>query len=242
MEIDPKWSHAISMNICPFCGQNILEEKLRELFSSLRVVMDSLQAYLPQLNDWLLSNFNYIKVDSPDLPKFLTEEMIFSIRKSAPNSNVDNKKFTIKVQTEAGEQEVMAEKIQSESKTNDFFKRAEAVKPNIEGFQSVEEKTSHLKKMAEKIRKGGIGTVGAGMSVDDADPEAVAEYQSIISGENLISSIDNEMDDEDIPPIVQNFVKNNSNASDMQKLHEMQQRVANSRKNFQSSGGSFSRR
>ena len=47
--------------------------------------------------------------------------------------------------TENGEQEVSVEKIQSEERTNEFYKRAEAVKPNIEGFSSVSEKTQHLK-------------------------------------------------------------------------------------------------
>ena len=117
-----------------------MDEQLTSLFSSLRETLDKLMEYPEQVNDWLLSNYNYIKTNSPKLIDYLPadqlDEWIIAKKKArAKVEEIEAKKFTVKVQTERGEEEVLAEKTQSEEKTNGFFKRAEAVKPNIDGFK-----------------------------------------------------------------------------------------------------------
>jgi hypothetical protein len=266
MEINPKWKHAIDINVCPFCGQGIMEEHLKNLFSSLRVTMDSLLEYPNQLNDWILSNYSYIKTDSPDLKLYMPKEYAEEIRKQredemvaekkAQDKRVQDKKFVVKVETEHGEEEVVAEKIQSEEVTNDFSKRAEVIKPNIDKFKSVAEKTQHLKAMAQQIKREGATVINqAGLAghlpaemIDHADPDAVAEFQAMMAGNEVASALPDTSDGEDeIPSIVMAMASRAKGgakdpSADLAKLQNQQARVAESRKNFQSGAkGSFSR-
>jgi len=127
-EINPKWKHAIDQNICPYCGQPIMDEELKNLLSVLNDTMVKMQGYADQLNDWMLINFNFIKTDSDKLVDYVPKEYFKDLKKVEDDKDFqerkENKKFTVKVRTEHGEQEVEAEKIQSEDKTNEFFKRA----------------------------------------------------------------------------------------------------------------------
>ena len=125
MEINPKWTHAIDINVCPFCGQGIMEEHLKNLFSSLRQTMESLKEYPDQLNDWMLSNHNYIKTDSPELKQYMPKSYIQEIinqrdeevqeEQKAIAQTETKKKSIVKVDDGSGEeQEVLVEKVQSE--------------------------------------------------------------------------------------------------------------------------------
>lgn len=241
MEINTKWKHAVDTNVCPFCGMGIMPEELKELFGSLRQVMDDLQQFPDQLNDWMLANHAYVKLDSPLLS-----------RKSELVEDKENKKFIVKVATEKGEEDVVAEKIQSEERTNEFFKRAEAVKPGIDGFKSTEEKTKHLKEMVKQIKRG--GGIDLRVTSDDngdvADSADVSEMQSLISDGDLISSSLPDMSDggeDEVPSFVLNMANQAKGGSkdphaDLAKLQQLQQRISDSRKNFKSGAkGSFSR-
>ena len=269
VEINPKWKHAIDINVCPFCGSNIMEEHLKNLLTSLADIMDKLQQYPDQLNDWLLSNFNYVKTDSPTLIKFLPQDQIKEVAAEFATKTIDkpiqdpapNKKFTVKVKTDAGEQEIEAEKIQEEEETNAFFKRAEAVKPNIDGFRSTAEKTEHLKKIALQIKRAGSTAIlnddGENSYISpemmgDADPDAVAEMESLFSENEISSSLGSAaIGDEEIPAVVLNMAskakgsKHTSNPADFLKLQQLQSRIEESRRNFESGNnrgkGGFSR-
>lgn len=278
IDINPQWKYAIDMNVCPFCGKHIMEERLKNLFTSLRETMDALQKYHNQLDDWMLSNHNYIKADSPDIIKYVPTDLLKELKKIEDDKDFlkrkENQKFTVKVKTEAGEEEVVAEKIQSEEATNDFFKRAEVIKTsthkavsqsgNVSGtqtFKSPAEKTQHLKKVAQQIKKAGsqgINMNGQTMAIsaemlENADPEAITEYQSLLSENEIASAIDSNSDDDDnIPSIVLSMSnKNNksgqSNADDLVRLREMQERQRRSKEAFESGnnrggkGGGFSR-
>jgi hypothetical protein len=167
VNIDPKWAHAINQNICPFCGQAILPDKLKSLLTSLGEIMVQLQEYPEQLNDWLLSNHNYIKTDSPDLPIYLPKDTIKELSKQINNDECQEKKtstVTIKL-PDGGTQEIVVEKLQSESKTKSFFDRAEAIKGSgktsgkapkepgaVEAPKSIVEKTQSLKKLVQEIK------------------------------------------------------------------------------------------
>ncbi len=277
IEINPQWKHAIDMNVCPFCGKHIMEEHLKNLFASLRETMDALQAYPTQLDDWMLSNHNYIKTDAPEIGKYMPREMLKEIKKVQDEEDFqrrkENQKFTVKVKTEAGEEEVLAEKIQSEEKTNSFFKRAEVIKstssqqsaPQAGGsqtFQSPAEKTEHLKKLAQQIKREGsqgLTTGGMAMSLpaemlENADPEAVAEFQQLLEGGEVSSSIDSELDD-DLPggeyilqanlaaaQSKQGGASGEYNPKDAAALQRMQSKISQSRKNISTGAkGSFSR-
>jgi hypothetical protein len=276
VDINPQWKHAIDINVCPFCGKHIMEEHLKNLFSSLRETMELLQEYPNQLNDWMLSNHNYIKTDSPDIGQYMPKEMLKELKKAEEDKEFQKKKeaqshkFTVKVQTESGEEEVVAEKIQSEEKTNEFFKRAEVIKgnnnqppaPGTTNFHSPAEKTQHLKKVAMQIKRAGTqgltDSVGGGITIpadmlDQADPEAIAEYQSLISGGEISSSLPDSGDDMDDMPggdfILQANLAaaagktgSNTSAKDLAALQKLQAKSVEARRNMSSGAkGSFSR-
>lgn len=68
-EIDPKWKNAISQNLCPFCGNPILEETLKEGLAALAEVMKALEGYEEHVNDWLFANYGFIKSNQKYKPK-----------------------------------------------------------------------------------------------------------------------------------------------------------------------------
>lgn len=285
VEINPKWKHAVEINVCPFCGQHILEEHLKNLLTSLAETMAKLQSYPEQVNDWLLSNYNYIKTDSLDLPNYLPRELLKQLKKEEDERDFqERKKFTVKVKTEQGEEDIEAETLQSEDKTSEFFKRAEVIKSGPNGkqfksnnqanskapkeFRNTAEKTKYLKSLKEQIEENGSeGIVNEDglvamitpSQLDEADPEMVAGFSSLIkTGDIVSSSMSSSVDDEDS---MTNQILNANmaiaghkgkggghNAADMQALHDMYARVNESRKKMESGEareekkGGFSRR
>jgi hypothetical protein len=273
IEINPQWAHAIEINICPFCGKSILDEHLKNLFSTLRETMMALQVYPDQLNDWMLSNYNYIKTDSEKIINYVSKEILSDLKKIKDEKEFqDRKKFTVKVKAENGTvEEIQAETLQSEEKTSDFFKRAEVIRtPNASSkapnapvsFQSPAEKTQHLKEMAKQIKRAGsAGITASGDSMmisaemlENADPEAVAEFEQMITGNEVVSSLPDAGDD-DVPAHIlaanQAVAKakggGGANTADLLKLQQMQSRLQKSREDFESGanrggkGGGFSR-
>ena len=268
LEINPQWTHAIEANVCPFCGKSILEEHLKKLFSVLRDTMEQLLPnYQQQLDDWLISNYNYIKTDSFNLIKYIPEEQLKDLKKNLSDKELqDKKKFTVKIQTENGTEEIQAEKTQSDEKTSDFFKRAEVIKNvsktpgNPQAFNSVTEKTAHLKEIAKQIKKAGstnITTSDSDMTLssemlENADPEAVSEYQSMMTndGGEITSAL---VSDDDVPynilavnqALVAKRGNSSSNALDLIKLQQMHNRIQKSKDDFESGAnrgkGGFSR-
>ena len=258
IEINPQWKHAIDINVCPFCGNHIMEEHLKNLFSSLRETMESLLKYPDQLNDWMLSNHAYIKTDSPQLLNYLPMDLLKEMKKLEEDKDFhkrkESQKFTVKVQTENGTEEVVAEKLQSEEKTNEFLARAEVVK--TDKFKNISEKNDHYKKIMQQIKRagsttasegGGSGHIPAEM-LEQADPEAIAEYQSMMSGGEIASSLPDTSGDEEIPAVALAMAAAaskggmSSNARDLMKLQQLQDRTARAREHMASgSKGSFSR-
>ena len=129
-EINPKFKHAIEQNVCPFCGSSIMEELLKTLLVALGDTMQKMQSYPGQLDDWLLSNYNYIKTDSPNLIQYVPKEAVKEMKKELDNEDfIDRKKKVIKVKVENGkEEEVVTQKAMSDARTAGFFERAEIIK------------------------------------------------------------------------------------------------------------------
>lgn len=259
-EVDPKWNYAVETNKCPRCGSDIMEADLKELLSNLDITMELLGKYPEQTKDWLLSKFNLINIGSEDLVKFIPKEYLDTVRSEAVEAELQKinqtkasgiispDKKTVKVVLDDQESEVLIDKIQSDDKTTEFFKRAEAVKPRLDNFHSVAEKTSHIKKMVEKIKKTG--------SLEDELPSEIQSELSEDYMENMNaymnqepeirSSISDPEVDDNIPSVVLAVAnkysgKNNQQHADIMKLKQMREKVSSSRSNFSSGGGSFSR-
>lgn len=223
IEINPKWKHAIDRNICPFCGQSIMEELLKGLLSTLQDTMEKLQGYSDQVNDWLLSNYNYVKTDSPDLvayvPQEVLKELLKELRKELDHDDFERKKTTIKVKTGDGEEEVVTEKIQSDSKTAGFFERSGLIRKGAsdggdedvdtgdkevvqlgtakpakpKSFKSAAERTKYLKELKEKIEEEGssgvISQKGLAAMMVTANSEG-ADAEDVAAFQSVIGSGD----------------------------------------------------
>jgi hypothetical protein len=66
-DVPPKFVHAISVNICPLCGQEIMDTKLQSILNDLKHTMDSAKEYSEQVEDWLHSNYSLKKVNSDEI-------------------------------------------------------------------------------------------------------------------------------------------------------------------------------
>lgn len=273
-EINPKWGHAIEQNVCPFCGKSIMEEHLKNCLTSLATSMAAMLKYPEQLDDWLLSNHSYIKTDSPNLKHYLPKEMLKEMRKEADDAEFQDKKpHIVKLKVPDGqggiiEQDVIVEKTQSEEKTKSFFDRAEALQGSgktsgksprsldePEVPKSIAEKTKNLKSIAQQIKRQASSGITSQDSLaammEQADPEAIAEFQSVINSGDIISSglpDPAQGDDDEIPAVVSAMARmaggNNStgaNEKDLRALQEMQNKAANAQKRLSSGKGSFGR-
>ncbi len=201
-EINPKWKHAIDINVCPFCGEHIMEEHLKNCVAALAKAMDDMAKYQEQLDDWLLSNHNYIKTDSPDLVRYLSKEDAMQAFHLAEESKKPEKKEAsssepqvqvkkLKVPDGKGGftvEEVVIEKTQSEEQTNGFFDRAEVLKGSgktsgkapkapdePEEPKSVAEKTRNLKARVAEIKRAGASAIEENGVASVIDPEMLAD-------------------------------------------------------------------
>jgi len=270
-EINPKWKHAIDINVCPFCGKHIMEEHLKNCVTALAAAMDAMAKYPEQLDDWLLSNHNYIKTDSPDLKSYLPKEAFKEIRKVLDEEEFQEKKKSIvkiKTRDEDGnviEQDVEVEKMATDDRTQTFHDRANNMlkqEKAVDGDpKSVAAKTKDLRAVAEKIKKevalaskaeGGVASMMSKEMMAEADPEAVAEFQSMIATGDIVSSslpAASDGDDDEIPSVVlamANMKKSGgadggANEKDLRALANMQAKVQGGAKRLNSGKGSFSR-
>lgn len=201
-EINPKWKHAIDINVCPFCGEHIMEEHLKNCVAALAKAMDDMGKYQEQLDDWLLSNHNYIKTDSPNLINFVSREDAINNFNLAETSKKSEKKEAIseepttsvkKIKVPDGKggfvvEEVIVEKRQSEEQTNGFFDRAEVLKGSgktsgkalkeadePEAPKSVAEKTRNLKARVAEIKKAGSAAIEENNLASVIDPTMLAD-------------------------------------------------------------------
>lgn len=270
-DINPKWKHAIDINVCPFCGKHIMEEHLKNCLANLAIAMNDMLKYPEQLDDWMLSNHNYIKTDSPDLKQFLPKEAFKEIRKELDEQEFQEKKKSvvkIKTLTEDGdviEQDVVVEKMATDDRTQTFHDRANNMlkqEKAVDGEpKSVATKTKDLKAMAEKIKReaavqakaeGGVASMISKEMMAEADPDAVREFQSMIASGDIVSSslpAAADGDDDEIPDVVLAMANmaqpgakdGGANQKDLNALVKMQSKAQGASKRLGAGKGSFSR-
>lgn len=66
-DISSKFTHAISVNVCPMCGNAIMNEKLQNVLGELKVAFDDAKDYMSEVEDWLFSNFSLKKIGSDEV-------------------------------------------------------------------------------------------------------------------------------------------------------------------------------
>ena len=169
-EIDPKWKHAIDQNICPFCGQPILDEQLQSSLSSLGKEMDELVSKFPdQLDDWMKSNYSYIKMSK------------ISQHQQSKGKKKDYSE-EIQLKTINGEEyQVSGEVLQSSDVSNEFLKNA--------GADKVVKDQGRIKNLLKEIKSKGSPMItsidsdeGAHSEHNDScDNDLKKEFQTAMS-------------------------------------------------------------
>lgn len=252
VDVDPKWTHAIESNSCPFCGKLIVDERLKDSFVEMKILMTDLIAnFKEELDDWLLSNYNYIKTDSEDLINYLPEEALKSVKKYKDEESFlkrkAEQKFKVKIKNEDdSEEEIDAEKTQSEETTNEFISRADA-------HTSIS-KANKLRDLVKKIKSDGVGSTPmmTESSMNGIDEEKVLEMQNFLDPGNIIHSGLQSMEDDDgtdpemkaLADQMEGIKTNKSNAvseKDLKALREMHAKANRAKGAINSGKGGFVR-
>jgi Zn-finger nucleic acid-binding protein len=227
-EINPKWKHAVESNLCPFCGQLIMDADLKALLSTLSVTLEKLSDHPDHLEDWLRTH-GYVRED----------KIVYPAPVAVPvHSPVPVNKDTVA--------------IQSQEVTNKFFKNAEATKI-VGKTQHYKEMVSQIKKQgATALTANTLGGMINPEDLNTADPQVVADLQEILgSSPEIASSLPDGGDgEEDIHPIALAMASmaggkgGQNNAKDLMKLQQLQSKTASARNRMltgSSGKGSFSR-
>lgn len=218
-EIDPKWRHAIDNNLCPFCGQLIMEESLKNLLSSARSILDELNnSYKNEFIEWAKKNYNLVYFE--DQKQAQQAEKIKNIESNMKTHNV-----------------------------NDFFKRAEVKPQEKSDVPVTrEDKIKSLaQKVKSASVDGGDDFSQLYKSEEDripADSEELERAKQLISATYGVSS---DPDSEDIPEVVLDMAKlrvsDTYNNKDVAKLQQHFMKTQASREAVRNGGGkkSFTR-
>ena len=214
--IDPKWKHAIDKNVCPFCGESIMPEELKEHISNLSIILDSFkQSYPEQLDDWLLSNHNYVRTDGEKIKDFFPKQKVVYRKQSEDTEDVDEALIDV----------------QDPEVTSKFFKNA--------GVSGHVKRTEEFKKMISQIKSENPGIQKSVMEFDESDyaEDSISEFDSpyeepipsaVLAFANKKSSRDS----------------SDYNAKDLIRMQNMHEKIRESRQNvINGTGGkgSFSR-
>lgn len=227
-EVPPKFTHAIAVNSCPLCGEEIMEADLQVALTELKSAMSATANYPDEVFDWLKSNYNLIPQTLMD-EKLAMMESSFNARVQTEVDKVKANYFkaTPKVKSSSGNDEVTAEEItvdkdgnqtsgetiQSPEQTNKFLKAAGVKKMVATKDKGMVDRNAHYKDIVNQIKRNGAPALidesgGSGVITPDMiqalDPDETAELQAYFgSGPGIASGLDGEMDDDDeIPSIV----------------------------------------
>ncbi len=214
--IDPKWKHAIDNNVCPFCGESIMPEDLKEHISNLSTTLSAFQeAYPEQLDDWILSNFNYVRVDGEKIKEFFPKQEVKVVYRN-------------KVSDEQLEEDEGLIDVQDPEVTSKFFKNAGAI-GNVK-------KADDIKKMISQIKSEnpGISNIPVDydddISMDDTVEMDDNYSEQIPSAVLAFAGRKNGKDSADY------------NAKDLIRMQNMHEKIKEARQNVLTGGkGSFSR-
>lgn len=250
-EVPSKFTYAITMNCCPFCGEQIMEPELQAVLNSLRETMTlaAEKSYDSQALNWISSNFNMVSRDSEEFISLQKEvdrlnselqsakdKFIKPVPKSGKLAQQAAAEVQIGVDEEGHQVQLGGHTIQDPEVTQTFMERASAGK--------MADRNDHFRKMVSQIKKSGTGASngdGATMVISPAmlaaaDPAEIEEMEQMLSGGVPIvsSGIDGEYDDDDaLPPIAEAFIAGASgkqapgyNPRDVAKLQQLQSKSA----------------
>lgn len=253
-DVPPKFSHAISVNICPLCGNEIMEPELQIAFASLKEAMAAATKYPTEIFDWLKSNYSLYSEEDMAL-KIKAKEAQFSFpkpRSPRPNAHTPLPEEEAEVQLDQDGNQISGVALQSPEQTRKFFTNAQAGK--------VLDRQQHFKDLIAKIkdtnsdvssRSPGGGSSGvmtpemlAEMGMDGSEGELgeveYAELNAAFGGptNEINSGLDGAdiYGDEEIPASVLAMAGHGSQGKDAAYLQRQQQKSASAKNQMARSG------
>jgi hypothetical protein len=237
-DVPQKFAHAISINCCPLCGQQIMLPELQKALNNLRSVMSEIvsEGFQTEAFDWLYSNFHLISLESDEYQSLQQEveeakqetetvrqeleKAMNAFVKPTPKSGKPHLSGAVQMGVdEHGEQvQLQGEALQDPNRTQSFMNRAQVSK--------MADRNQHLKQLASQIRKTGstaaMGESGEAIVItpemlNSASAEEVEQMEVMLSGSlpGVASALDTGYDDDDaLPPQVEAFLHQGQQSPD----------------------------
>lgn len=216
-DVPPKFAHAILMNTCPLCGEEIMDKDLQIILAELKHCMSEGVAQYPEsIFDWLKSNYNLftqaeVDVKVQEAEQKTAEAVKATIVATTGHKGLPTPESAKKIELDRDGNQVAGPSLQSQEQTNKFFKNALADKTL--------DKQSHFRNIVKQIKKSGSpalldenGTAGVitpdmAESIGQMGAEEIAELNAAFGNGDegeIASGLDsNDLDYEDeIPAIV----------------------------------------
>ncbi len=264
-EVPPKFSHAIKTNICPFCGDAIMDDELQAALSDLQEAMIATDSYQEEIFDWLKCNHGLVpesetvsKITFDAASEEITtlrlsleelKEKLANARPTPKSGMTAPAKLPSEIAKDKHGNALEGEVLADPETNSKFFKNA-LVKQPVDA-------ATHYKNMVKQIKEKGTmaqsegGFSGGGAitpemmaaytSGEEADP---SEYDTLFGGGPVNSAVDSDYDDDnDIPAValqMMNSAKGKSgdyNARDVAKLQELQKKASNAGRAMNRDGG-----
>lgn len=140
-DVPAKFAHAISANICPLCGEEIMAEKLRNALGELKIAMTDAKEFMPEIEDWLFSNFSLKKIEENMV--LIDKEELSSLQNQSQKRQSDNSPIEI---TEENNRTIFAKRagVPNHKKTIDFIKGQSTGAADMSEFVGLEDEDNVL--------------------------------------------------------------------------------------------------
>lgn len=248
-DVPTKFSHAISVNICPFCGSPIMDAALQIALKELKSAMLNTESYAVEIFDWLKSNYNLFTADDisdkvkiaedkakANFDKLLEEQIATAKTNQKQQPQFKGPKVELKFDDDGNQ--INGNPIQPQENTDQFLKRAQISKV----VKNNQNKQSHFQDMIKKIKSnGGVDeshslTLSAADLADIGDVDEMQQSSTGIKAEldaafgNVQSNTTDSVDyEDDIPDVVAQMAGLSSGGNtnnDIAKLKAMQNKSA----------------
>lgn len=152
-EVPPKFAHAIAMNMCPLCGEEIMDKELQVILVELKNCMtDGVAQYPETIFDWLKSNYHLyteeeLQARIKEAETKTAEAVKASLVATTGNKGFPNKESAKKIELDKDGNQVAGPSLQSQEKTSKFFKNAL--------IDKTVDQQSHFRNIVKQIKKSG---------------------------------------------------------------------------------------
>lgn len=252
-EVPSKFTHAILVNICPLCGEVIMDSELQAALKDLKAAMGAVDSYSQEIFDWLKSNYNlYTSTDLEEKVQAAVNAVTEDFNKKfegmkalkLPAKVEATKEVSVEnVELDANGNQISGPTIQTSEQTNKFFKNAEANKivDRQKNFKQIikQIKEQGSPALLDESGKAGVITPDMASNMQSMDNEELAELRAAFGEDELQSGLDGDFDYEDeIPSVVLNMSKgaNGINTKDLTKLQNLQNKSARAKSEMAKNG------